>query len=181
VTVTEWYLRTADVGLDEWRSRGRIGVNYHVRRDVISLDPVAIRDLYDQFPDWRRASTRPNRHAHELSEFVAGVTVGDRVYAVESESQRVLVGVISGPYRYEDSDARTCGRCSVHCLAASCAVRCASLVLHILRTGGRLRALRLRRGPIRVRRRVIVDLGPVTARSCCRRKASIRALAGRRI
>jgi hypothetical protein len=98
-------VRTTDVGLDEWRSRDRIGVNYHVRRDVSSLDPVAIRDLYDQFPDWRRASTRPDLHAHELSEFATRVTVGDYVYAVESESQRVLVGVVSGPYRYENSDA----------------------------------------------------------------------------
>lgn len=102
--MTDWYVRTADVGLEGWRSRGRVGVNYHVRRDVTDQDQTSIRELYDQFPDWRRASGRPELHARELSEFVANVSVGDRIYAVEPGSQRVLVGTISGPYRYEEAD-----------------------------------------------------------------------------
>ncbi len=100
-----WYIASQNPGTSTFLDTSLVAVNFWVRRPVEGLDADGVKSVAaGHHAEWDRKATGVRTNfARQLMQFASMIEVGDDIVTFDAAARRVvLMGVVAGPYRYED-------------------------------------------------------------------------------
>ncbi len=103
--MSTWYVASHNPGTSSFLDTDLVAVNFWVRRPVDGLDADGVKAVAaGHHPEWdRRTAGIQTNFARQLGLFASEIKVGDDVLTFDTAARDpVLIGKVSGPYRYEE-------------------------------------------------------------------------------